>query len=60
MENTTESRTLAVKNIREYPVLTAETLFRPSETVEVTVQGHYLVQILASQDLEATQVKSVR
>jgi hypothetical protein len=57
MENTTESRTLAVKNIREYPVLMAETLFRPSETVEVTVAGHYLVQILACSDLEAEQVE---
>ncbi len=57
MENTTESRTLAVKNIREYPVLMAERLFPAGETVEVTAAGHHLVMLLASQDLEAEQVE---
>jgi hypothetical protein len=59
MENTTESRTLSVRNIRDYSVLVAERLFPASSTVEVTAASHHLVMILASQDLEATQVKSV-
>ncbi len=57
MQNTTENVTLSVRNIRDYPVPMAERLFPPGETVEVTVQGHYLVQLLASQDLICTEVE---
>ncbi len=58
MQNTTENVTLSVRNIRDYPVLMAERLFPAGETVEVTAQGHYLVQLLASQDLICTQVEA--
>jgi hypothetical protein len=58
MQNTTETVTLSIKNVREYPVLMAEIIFPPGETVEVTVQGHYLVQLLACQDLEAMQTEA--
>jgi hypothetical protein len=57
MITTTENVTLSVRNTRDYPVLMAETLFPAGDTVEVTVAGHYLVQILASRDLEAEQVE---
>jgi hypothetical protein len=57
MENTTENVALEVTNKTADDLLVAERLFPAGETVEVTVAGHYLLQILASQDLEAEQVE---
>ncbi len=57
MENTTENVTLEVTNKTADDLLVAEHLFPAGKTETVSLQGHYLVQVLASQDLEATQVE---
>ncbi len=57
MENTAENATLEVTNKTGDDLLVAERIFPAGETMTVTVAGHYLVQILASQDLEAEQVE---
>ncbi len=53
----TENVTLEVTNKTADDLLVAEHLFPAGETVELTVQGHYLVQLLASQDLICTPVE---